>query len=305
MKRSDRAGLGWLTRWIGLMLLCGYAMHWSMGTVWFIPMLFFYGTVIAVPAYALSHECAHGTAFRTRWINEVLFWLSSLVYYEEPNYRRYAHARHHTYTWHKGLDAQMPYESPMTFGGWLLEISGLGYFIFVTRTMLANMSGNFSDSTLEFTPASELPKLKWGARAFIAIYTAIAAAIFLGADYLLWYLVLPRLAGNPVLFLYGLIQHVDMEEDQMDLRKSTRSFSTNAFSRFIYMNMNYHVEHHMYPTVPFHTLPALNAAVQNQLPEPDPGFFITNYRVLKTIIERSQGKIPMANQGKSITLTPP
>ncbi len=302
MKRSDRPGLIWLALWVGLLLLSGYAMHLSEGSIWYIPLLIFYGTAIALPAYALSHECAHGTAFRTRWLNEVLFWVSSLVYYEEPYFRRYAHARHHTYTWQNGLDAQMPFETPMMFKGWLLEISGLGYFILVSRVMLANVRGNFSDSTRDFTPASELPKLKWGARIFIGIYAAIAVAILLGADFLFWYLVLPRIAGNPVLFLYSLIQHVDMEEDQMDLRKSTRSFDTNGFSRFWYMNMNYHIEHHMFPTVPFHALPALNAVVKNRLPEPDPGFFLTNYRVLKTIIARSLGRIPMANLGKSITI---
>ena len=99
MKRSDRPGLIWLAQWIVLLILSAYAMYRSMDTAWFIPMLFFYGTMIALPAYALSHECAHGTAFRTRWINETLFWISSLIYYEEPYYRRYAHARHHTYTW--------------------------------------------------------------------------------------------------------------------------------------------------------------------------------------------------------------
>jgi fatty acid desaturase len=147
-----------------------------------------------------------------------------------------------------------------------------------------------------------LPKLKWGARGLLLAYAAIALAIVLGADYLFWYLVLPRILGNPVLFLYTIIQHIDMEEDQLDLRRSTRSFATNAFSRFVYMNMNYHIEHHMYPTVPFHALPALNDALKDQLPQPDPGFFRTNYRVLKAIIARSRGKLPMSNLGKSITI---
>ena len=29
----------------------------------------------------------------------------------------------------------------------------------------------------------------------------------------------------------------------------------NPVSRFIYWNMNYHVEHHMFPMVPYHALP--------------------------------------------------
>ncbi len=302
MRRSDQPGLIWLAQWIALLLASAYLLYLSESSAWFIPMLFVYGTAIAVPAYALSHECAHGTAFRSRWINETLFWISSVIYYEEPYYRRYAHASHHSHTWFNGLDAQMPFETPMTFRGWLLETSGIGYFIMITRVMIANARGRFSDEVRGFTPESELPKLKWGARGLLLIYATITAAILLGADFLFWYLVLPRILGNPILFLYTLIQHIDMEEDQLDLRLSTRSFTTNGFSRFLYMNMNYHIEHHMYPTVPFHALQALNQAVKDQLPEPDPGFILTNYRVLKAIIARSLGRLPMANQGKSITI---
>jgi len=302
MQRSDRPGLTWLAQWMIMLMVTGYLLYRSESSLWFVPMLIIYGGIIALPAYALSHECAHGTAFRRRWINETLFWISSIIYYEEPYYRRYAHASHHTYTWNNGLDAQMPFATPMTFKGWLLETTGIGYFIWITRIMIANAWGDFSDQVKSFTPESELPKLKWGARGMLLIYALIVMAILIGADYLFWYLVLPRILGNPILYLFTLIQHVDMEEDQLDLRRSTRSFETNDFNRFLYMNMNYHVEHHMYPTVPFHALPALNRAVKDQLPEPDPGFFLTNYRVLKAIIGRSLGKLPMSNLGKSITI---
>ena len=36
----------------------------------------------------------------------------------------------------------------------------------------------------------------------------------------------------------------------------------NPISRFIYWNMNYHVEHHMFPMVPYHALPRLHDADQ-------------------------------------------
>jgi fatty acid desaturase len=302
MKRSDRPGLIWLAQWIALLGFSGYLYSLSIGNNWLIPMMVVYGSIIALPAYALSHECAHGTAFRSRWLNEILFWVSSLVYFEEPYYRRYSHARHHTYTWINQLDAQMPFNTPMTFRGWLWEISGISYFVITFRVAMVNALGIFSDNIRDFTPESELPRLKWSARLFLSFYILLATGIVLGADWILWYLILPRIAGGPVLFLYTLLQHIDMEEDQLDIRRSTRSFETTAFSRFLYMNMNYHVEHHMYPTVPFHALPALNLAVKDQVPEPDPGFFVSNYRVLQTILSRSIGRLPMENLGKSVTL---
>jgi len=37
--------------------------------------------------------------------------------------------------------------------------------------------------------------------------------------------------------------------------------------------MNYHVEHHMFPMVPYHALPALHALIKSDLPIPKPSLF--------------------------------
>ena len=44
----------------------------------------------------------------------------------------------------------------------------------------------------------------------------------------------------------------------------------NPIFRFIYWNMNYHVEHHMFPMVPYHALPKLHAVMGPDLPTPYP-----------------------------------
>lgn len=36
--------------------------------------------------------------------------------------------------------------------------------------------------------------------------------------------------------------------------------------RFLYWNMNYHLEHHLYPTVPYHRLPDLHDMITDDLP---------------------------------------
>ena len=56
------------------------------------------------------------------------------------------------------------------------------------------------------------------------------------------------------------------------------------------MNMNNHIEHHLYPMVPFHQLPALASALAEQTPDPDPGFFRTNWEVLQVVVRRSMGR---------------
>jgi fatty acid desaturase len=185
IRRSDAAGLKTGAGWIVLLIASGYLLSLSLGTCWIVPAMLVYSVFIAVPAYAFSHDCAHGTAFRTRWLNKAVFWMTSLLYFEKPLHRRYAHASHHTHTWIPGCDAQMPYMSiPLTFWGWVEEVLG----------------------------------------------------------------------------------------------------------RFIYCNMNYHIEHHLYPTVPFYTLLDLSRTLGEQLPKPDPGFWKTNIEVLKVVIARSLGK---------------
>ncbi|MEL7398437.1 MAG: hypothetical protein AAFN44_18910, partial [Pseudomonadota bacterium] len=47
--------------------------------------------------------------------------------------------------------------------------------------------------------------------------------------------------------------------------------------------------HHLYPQVPFYALPDLAEAVKDQVPEPDPGFFKTNWEVLCVVMRRSFG----------------
>lgn len=286
-RRSDRPGLVYLGLWALFLAGSGALLQFSLGGWAVVPAMILYGSVLTVPAYALSHETAHGTAFRSHWLNETVFWTTSFIYIQGPHFRRYAHARHHTYTWIRAMDAQMPFNTPLSFRGWLLELSDLGQFVYDGGHLLRNACGRFAPEVLDFAPASELPKLQRESRIFLALYAAIAAAIAGGALWLLTFLVIPRLVGGVTMQVFTIVQHAELAEDQADLTKSTRSFSTNWIGNFLYANMSYHLEHHLYPVVPFHALPALNAAVRDQLPAPDRGLFRSNAEVLASILRRS------------------
>jgi len=301
MRRSDRPGLIWLAQWAAMLGAGAYAIHTTMGTWWVVPVFLAYSIVLAVPSYALSHESAHGTAFRSRWLNELVFWISSFIYFEEPYHRRYAHAGHHTYTMLRGQDTQQAMDKPLMMSGWVKEVSGIGYYTDGIKSMVMYSLGRIDPKIAGVTPESEWPKLIWGARAFVAGYVAlIAIAIVFETWIPVIYLILPRLIGGPIMILFTLIQHVDMEEDDLDIRKSTRSFETNWLGRFLYMNMNYHIEHHLYPTVPFHALPALSKALDGQLPRPDQGMVATNWKVFKVVWARSFGNAPKEITGRDL-----
>ena len=286
-RRSDAPGLIYLAKWAIALLVSGYLIYLATGTLWVWPTMFIYGTVLSVPAYSMSHETAHGTAFKTRWLNETANWITALIYIEEPLHRRYTHTNHHTYTWHVGKDSQMPFDTPMTLGGWLAEVSGFALLHFAVVTLFRLVTGRYTEVMKSVIPADELPRVRRNACVFMLIYAAIGIAIAAGVTELLWYLVIPMLLGRPSMVLITLIQHVEMAENSPSIIDSTRSFQTNPLVAFLYMNMHHHVEHHLYPQVPFYSLPALNQALKAQLPEPDPGVLRTSIEVLSVVIRRS------------------
>ena len=63
-----------------------------------------------------------------------------------------------------------------------------------------------------------------------------------------------------------------LAEDVLDHRLNSRTVYMNPVLRFLYWNMNYHVEHHMFPMVPYHALPELHEAIKADMPEPYPSF---------------------------------
>ena len=73
--------------------------------------------------------------------------------------------------------------------------------------------------------------------------------------------------------LTGLLQHIGLADNVIDHRLNTRTVYMNPISRFIYWNMNYHVEHHMFPMVPYHALPRLHELIKHDLPEPNPSMW--------------------------------
>lgn len=293
--QSDLPGLLWLGLWATLLAATGVALWASLGTWWAVPATFLFGSVLALPGYALSHECAHGTAFKTGWLNETVFWISSLIYLEPPHHRRIAHGKHHSHTWVQGLDAQITYQIPMTFKGWLLDITYLWTYAYDAVLLARNAFGIPDDTQRAYCSASDLRRIGWESRVFLLIYGALGAVVWMGYWWPVTFLLLPRLAGGIAQQIYTIIQHVEMQPNTLDIKESTRSFRTPWLSRFLYMNMNYHLEHHLFPSVPFHRLPELSKALDGQLPEPDPGLFRTNLEVLSVVIRRSLGRSTKAS----------
>ena len=183
----------------------------------------------------------------------------------------------------------MPFDLPMTFREWLVEVTCVYYYWFEAKIFVTSALGRFTPNVLRFTPQNELWKLKWSARFYLAAYGVLVAIIAMGHLWPLWLFILPRILGAPVMQLFTILQHAELSENAPSILASTRSFRTSWLASFLYMNMNNHVEHHLYPQVPFYALPDLRDALEKQVPAQDPGLWRTNWEVLSVVVRRSLG----------------
>jgi fatty acid desaturase len=283
MRRTNSHGLITLGIWLLLCIATGYLVALTRHTPWVWPAMLLYGGVLSF-AYAASHECAHGTAFKTRWLNEAVFWFTSLVFIEEPLYRRYSHAGHHTHTWFNELDPQKPYGNPVTLTGYLSGTFGPSFYFDAVRQLIRHSSGRFTKQEFEFLPPSEIRTAIINSCVMSACYAALlvgGVAFQSPWPFILYFI--PRFLGGCIVTLYINTQHMCMAEDLYDHRQTTRSIACGRLERLLYWNMNYHIEHHLYPAVPFHALPELNKSIGGQLPLPLKGVVAANTDILKAI----------------------
>lgn len=271
---------------IGFGVLIGLAR----GSAWVWLALVPYSIVLMVPAYALSHEAAHKTAFKSKWLNETVYYLVSWLYGEEPLHRRYTHINHHQVTWHAGQDSQMPFDTPMGLGGWLLEASSLGLWRFHAETAWRLVTRRPSTIMRQVIPETLFPAMQRNQAIFILGYALVLLPLAFGQYWTLWFIILPRIIGAPVMMIFTILQHAELQENDPDIRKSTRTFQGSWWASFLYMNMENHVEHHLYSSIPFHALPKLREQLGDQVPNADPGFLRSTWDVLSVVTRRSLGR---------------
>ena len=276
--------------WLVLLVAFGYLAHRTFGTWWMIPTFFVYGTLYGSTSDARWHECGHRTAFRTMWMNDIVYHVASFMSLREAVSWRWSHVRHHSDTVIVGRDTEIAFERPMQARVVLKECFGLSSGSIEIKKVLRNVAGKLTPEELDYIPKAEQPKaIRTGRIYFVLWIATLAVAIAVRSVEPLLFVVGPSFYGRWLMVAYGITQHAGLAEDTLDHRLNSRSVHMNPVHRFLYMNMNYHAEHHMFPSVPYHSLPALNVVVQHDFPPMLPGFRAT-YREIWETYRRQQSE---------------
>jgi Na+-transporting NADH:ubiquinone oxidoreductase subunit F len=273
MQRRNGPAIRDTLLWFALLGASGYLAHRSWGTWWMIPAFVVYGTLYGSVSDSRWHECGHRTAFKTGWMNDAVYFIASFMVWREAVSWRWSHIRHHSDTIVVGRDPEIAFQRPMQARKPLKEFLGLSSNPGETRKILLNTVGRFTPDELDYLPEAEQPKVVRTARIYVAIWLAvIAACVALRSVEPLFFVVLPSFYGKWLLVAYGITQHAGLAEDTLDHRLNSRSIRMNRLHRYLYWNMNFHGEHHMFPNVPFHALPALAEATKADFPPQYTGF---------------------------------
>ena len=290
MQRRDGPAFLHFGLWFLVLAGSGYLAFLSWGTWWAIPAFLIYGTIYT-SSDAAWHECGHGTPFKTHWLNEALYHFNSFLTLREAIMWRWSHSRHHTHTYIVGRDPEIQVTRPADLLKILMDFFYLRSGPPEVWRVIRNAAGRPSDHVRDFMPERELPKMYLSSRIYVAILLAVAAwSIAIGSFLPMMFVLLPRFYGGWLHQLLGLTQHAGLGEDTYDHRENTRTVFINPVFAFLYMNMQYHIEHHSMPMTPFHALPKLHSAVKDQMPPAYTSLWQCYKEMIPALIKQATGQ---------------
>jgi len=287
LERKDGPALRDTLLWFGLIIACGAATVWLWPNWWAALPYLMYALLYASTSDSRWHESGHGTAFKTDWLNNTLYEVASFMVMRESVVWRWSHTRHHSDTIIVGRDPEIAVPRPPDLKAFVLKFFNWGAYLRHFTRIFLHAFGRVADDEKTYIPESEFPKVFRRARVYVAIYLSVAAlSIGLGSILPLLLVGLANFFGSWLMPVYGATQHAGMAENVLDHRLNCRTFYTNRVHRFLYWNMNYHIEHHMFPLVPYHNLPRLHALVKHDMPEPYPSLLACWREIIPTIFKQ-------------------
>ena len=277
--------------WFGILILSGGAGYllWQAGSWWALLPFAIYGVIYGTTSDSRWHESSHGTAFKSDWMNNALYEIASFMVMRESTLWRWSHTRHHSDTIIVGRDPEIAVPRPPDLLALAMSFFALGVIPKYFKHIILHSLGILTAEEKTFIPESEYGKVIWRARIYVLIYaTVVGLALWFHTILPMLFIGLPNIYGTWLMPIYGYTQHAGLAENVLDHRLNCRTVYMNAVNRYLYWNMNYHVEHHMFPLVPYHNLPKLHEIVKQDMPKPYSGLFNAWREIIPAVLRQTR-----------------
>ena len=270
--RSDLLGTAHALGQLALLGASGYFtwfawnhLSWPWVVLGFMLLGTFHGFATQAAA---CHELSHGTAFKTRWLNNIFFWVFCFISWTNPIRFWTSHKRHHLYTLHAPWDREIVLPAPPVRWPFYLQMLTIdwGFLKMVMRNHFHHAFGKLeTDWEKAIFPESDGANRRalfnWarfqilGHAGLIALFAATGQWILIPIIALPFYF-------HVIPFMTGMPQHFGLQARVPDFRYSCRTMLLGPILRYLYWHMNYHTEHHMFPGVPYYNLGKVHQLVQ-------------------------------------------
>lgn len=289
LKRRDGPAIRDTLIWFALLFAFGFGGYLLWGSWWAIIPFAVYGVLYASSSDSRWHESSHGTAFKTDWMNNALYEIASFMVRRESVPWRWSHTRHHSDTIIVGRDPEIAVPRPANLKAILLGVFNLTVTPKYIKTVSLHCVGRITPEERTYIPEAEYGKVFFRARIYALIYVGVIfVSIVTGSFLPLMLFVLPHFYGTWLMVVYGLTQHAGLAENVLDHRLNSRTVYMNWVHRYLYWNMGYHVEHHMFPLVPYHALPELHALIKADTPTPYNGLLEAYREIIPALLRQAK-----------------
>jgi len=280
--KSNLKGSLQLAGHLAVMAGSGYLWGANMQNIsdrWYIalPALVLYGFSFAI-MFAPLHEASHRTVFTNNQANDALFWFAGLLSFYNSTFYRLYHKWHHRYTQILDKDPELSDRKPTNLSEYIIEISGLNWWIGKFRRHFLTAIGNLDNCP--FIPESSRAEVIRSTRLQLLVYTvAIVISVYFQQPWFLTYWLLPLAIGQPFLRLILLAEHTDRPNTD-DMLTNTRTTLTLAPLCFLIWNISYHAEHHLYASIPFHQLAAAHEKLGSHFKGVENGYINVHRQII-------------------------
>ena len=293
-KKSNLKGLKHIVIYFSLLFVAGFFAYYTWGTWWSLFWFLIYGNIYCF-SNPIWHETGHKTAFKSKILNELFYYISCYMAYFEPTRWRFTHFVHHgnTYSTKDPYDHEIEYnndlgKTPVKF---LINIVPFAQLFFfkssIAYEVIQHAFGVKTRVLTESVPENARSRAVLISRIYVVIWILIILLSLILSSWLpALLLLLPHFYGKTLHKLVSFTQHAGLARNVKDHRLSARDIKLNPILSFLYWKMEYHCIHHMFPTVPAYNLEKLHYHLKDQLPEIKNGLYETYKEIIPALMKQ-------------------
>jgi fatty acid desaturase len=289
LKRNNINGLIHLILHLSLILCSGFLIYFFKGSSIQYLLMIIHGIFIAF-LYAGLHECIHKTAFKNKKLNEIIGFIIGFIILRSFLNARFRHMAHHTFTQHPEKDPDKV-NFPRGYFDYFKHITSITIWIRIVDNLIRHSLGKINKFEDEYIPQSGKKLLIKETRLmFLGYLLVLIYSLYLNSIFFLVYWLIPRMLGEPFVRLVRMVEHTGKDETP-DMIHNTRTSFPSKLLKFLYWNMPYHLEHHLYANVPFYRLPEFHKLIKPYTDKEEPSILHVHIEILKQIWVNKKSKI--------------